>query len=366
MNYWTSSRRRMTMLTVAGLAVLVGASTITYVAARPSPADEPVITLGTTNASESPAAGGSGSPAPGGSGSPAPDGSGYGYRRSTSPDRTEIISSSGHPVAIMTDGARTAHIYGPSRTFEEPRFTNTTVETNFWVRLAPQTWHAGAEKEPWFTDWFATARTDRSPDVLAVAAEYLDGAPAKKDKEGRQYTGDASFGPKDPSDPDGRAERSDFYDYLGVPWTFPDGKKGVPEPARKLALDCSGYLRMVYGYRLGYPLRVTNTPGEGLPRRAQAMADFGPGVQLMPNTGGRARGLDRLLPGDLLFLNAGPMLDGHIEHSGIYLGVDDRGNHRFFSSRAQPDGPTMGDLAGEPVLDGRGYWAERFRTAWRL
>jgi NlpC/P60 family len=373
-NHWKSSRKRTTLLTVAGLTLVIAASTITYVWARPSPGDQPVITLGTANASDSPAAGGSGSPAPGGSGNPAPggsgsgapDGSGFSYRRLTAPDRTEIVSSSGKPVAIMTDGARTTHIYGPPRTFKEPRFTNTTIETNFWVRLAPQVWQAGAEKQQWFIHWFARARTDRSPDVLAVAMEYLDGAPAKKDKDGRQYTGDASFGPRDPADPDGRSERSDFYDYLGVQWTFPDGKKGVPEQGRKLALDCSGYLRMVYGYRLGYPLRLTNTPGEGLPRRAYAMAEVGPGVQLMPNSGGRARGVNKLLPGDLLFFNAGPVLDGHIEHSGIYLGVDDRGNHRFLSSRAQMDGPTMGDTAGEPLLDGSGYWAERFRTARRL
>ena len=358
MNFRTSSRKRTTLLTVAGLTVLLGAGTTTYVAARPSPADQPVITLGTTKASDS--------PAPAGSGSPGPDGSGYSYRRATSPNRTEIISSSGQRVAIMTDGARTAHIYGPSRTFEEPHFTNTTVETNFWVRLAPHVWRAGAEKQQWFIDWLATARNDRSPDVLAIAMEYLHDAPAKRDKDGRQFSGDASFGPVDPADPDGRAERSDFYDYLGEPWTFPYGRKGAPEKARKLALDCSGYLRMVYGYRLGYPLRLTNTPGVGLPRRAYAMAGVGPGLQLMPNSGGRARGLDRLLPGDLLFFNAGPVLDGHIEHSAIYLGVDDRGNHRFLSSRAQTDGPTMGDVAGEPVLDGNGYWAERFRTARRL
>ncbi|SCL27728.1 Cell wall-associated hydrolase, NlpC family [Micromonospora rhizosphaerae] len=350
MKYRTYLRRRGVLLTIAVLALLVGASTTTYVVARPSPADQPVLTLGGAKAD----------------GGPARGAAGYTYQRSKDPDRTEIIDSSGEPVAVMTDGARTAHIYGPPRTFEEPRFTDAKIETKMWVRLAPQAWHAGAEQETWFIDWLAAARKDRSPDVLAIAFEYVDGAPVKKDNQGQQYSGDASFGPPDPADPEGRAERSDFYDYLGMGWTFLDGKIGAPDPARALALDCSGFLRMVYGHRLGYPLRGTNTPGEGLPRRAYAMAEFGPGVQLMPNTGQRARGIDRLLPGDLVFFNAQPIPTGQIDHSGIYLGLDDGGHHRFISSRSQTDGPTMGDLSGEPLLDGVGYWPDRFRTARRI
>ncbi|SCG72552.1 C40 family peptidase [Micromonospora inositola] len=350
MDYRTYLRRPTVLLTVAGFALLIVASAIIYVVARPSPSDQPVLTLGGAKAAEGSALGASG----------------YTYHRSTGPDRTEIIDSSGQPVATMTDGARTVQLNGPSRTFEEPRFTDAKIDTNVWVRLAPQAWHAGAEQEKWFTDWLVAARQDRSPDVLAIAFEYVDGAPVKKDNQGQQYSGDASFGPPDPLDPDGRAERSDFYDYLEMPWTFLDGKLGMPDPERKLSLDCSGFLRMVYGHRLGYPLRGSNTPGEGLPRRATAMAAVGPGVQLMPNSGQRARGMDRLLPGDLVFFNAQPIPSGQIDHSGIYLGLDDGGHHRFISSRSQTDGPTMGDLSGVPILDGTGYWPDRWRTARRL
>ncbi|MGN9807400.1 NlpC/P60 family protein [Micromonospora sp. L32] len=342
--------RRPAVSSVIGLVLLITASMLTYLVARPSPADERELTLGLAKATEGQAAGASG----------------YHYQRSSEPDRTEIIDSSGEPVAVMTDGARTAHIYGPSRTFEEPSFTDAKVETDMWVRLAPQPWRAGAEQEQWFIDWFAAARRDRSPDVLAISFEYVDGAPVKRDNQGQQYSGDASFGPPDPADPDGRQERSDFYDYLGLPWSFLDGKAAVPEPQRKLALDCSGYLRMVYGHRLGYPLRGTNTPGEGLPRRAYAMAELGPGVQLMPNSGQRARGIDKLLPGDLVFFNAQPVPNRQIDHSGIYLGIDDGGHHRFISSRSQTDGPTMGDVSGAPLLDGVGYWPDRWLTARRL
>ncbi|RZU76344.1 NlpC/P60 family protein [Micromonospora kangleipakensis] len=350
MEYRRYLRRPNLLLTIALFAVVVAASGITYVVARPSPADQPEVTLGGAKAE----------------GGPAHGASGYTYQRSKEPDRTEIIDSSGEPVAVMTDGARTGHIYGPARTFEEPRFTDAKVESNMWVRIAPQEWRAGAEQERWFVDWLAAARKDRSPDVLAIALEYTHGAPAKKDNQGRQYSGDASFGPPDPLDPDGRQERSDFYDYLQAPWTFLDGKIEVPSPERELALDCSGYLRMVYGHRLGYPLLGTNSPGDGLPRRAYAMAEFGPGVQLMPNSGQRARGIDKLLPGDLVFFNAQPVPNRQIDHSGIYLGLDDGGHHRFISSRSQTDGPTMGDLSGAPLLDGVGYWPDRWLTSRRI
>jgi cell wall-associated NlpC family hydrolase len=297
---------------------------------------------------------------------PAQAGQAYGFQRLSDPDRTVMTDADGKVLAVMTDGARTVHLVGPPRVFAEPRFTDATVTTEFWVRLAPREWRAGAESEDWFVEWVDQALRDRSPDVLAVAMEYTYGAPPRTDGDGMQFAGDASFGPLSPDDPDGRAENSDFYDYLGVPWQFPDGIRERPDPAHVRSLDCSGFLRMVYGYRLGYPLLGGNEPGPGLPRRAYAMAASGPGVQLMPNTGKRPRDLDMLLPGDLLFLNAGPTTGAHIEHSGIYLGVDDRGHLRFVSSRSQANGPTMGDLAGESILDGTGYWATRLRTARRI
>lgn len=348
MNYRTYSRSQAVLITIAAFGLLAGGGLLTYVAAR-SAMPEPIeLSLGSQVALAAPAAA-----------------SGYGYRRLTDPDRTQLVDDAGDVVAIMTDGARTVHIVGPERTFAEPRFTKAKVHTRFWPRLAPREWHKGAEKEKWFTDWFPKARRDRSPDVLAVAREYTYVTPPAKDKDGLQYSGDAAFGPLSDIDPDGRAENSDFYDYLGLSWEFPD-KKEKPSPTHILSLDCSGFLRMVYGYRLGYPLRGTNRPGPGLPRRATAMASVGPGALLMPNTGKRARELDRLLPGDLLFFNAGSVQGANIEHSGMYLGVDDRGHHRFISSRSTANGPTMGDLGGESILDGTGYWAQRWRTARRL
>ncbi|SCL16406.1 C40 family peptidase [Micromonospora inyonensis] len=348
MNYRTYSQTQAALVTLAAFALLTGAGFVTYLVARPS-TDRIVLSLGAAAVPQSMVR----------------TDTGYSYRRLSAPGRTQIVDASGQVLATMTDGARTVHLHGPERIFAEPRFTKAKVHTDLWVRLAPKEWYAGAEQDAWFTTWFGKARADRSPDVLGVAMEYTYVSSPKKDAQGRQYSGDAAFGPLSDSDPDGRAENSDFYDYLGISWTFPD-KKEKPAAAHIRSLDCSGFLRMVYGYRLGYPLRGTNEAGPGLPRRAYAMASVGPGAQLMPNTGKRARDLDRLLPGDLLFFNAGPVQGANIEHSGMYLGVDDRGHHRFISSRTTANGPTMGDLGGESTLDGTGYWATRFRTARRI
>ena len=60
---------------------------------------------------------------------------------------------------------------------------------------------------------------------------------------------------------------SDFYDYLGIPWTFPDTVTRRPEKDRARSVDSSGYVRLVYGYRSGIPLNSRdNAEGSGLQR----------------------------------------------------------------------------------------------------
>jgi cell wall-associated NlpC family hydrolase len=286
------------------------------------------------------------------------------FKRLTDPARTAAVDAAGRTVAVLTDGARTVRLTGPVRTFKEPKFTSATVSTDAWVRLAPQEWKAGEENAAWFRPWLAGALAETGPDALAIATQYLFGMPEQKDDKGVRFAGDADFGPFSDTDPDGRAENSDFFDYLGITYKFPDGGRSTPQPDRFGDLDCSGYLRMVYGYRLGYPVRSANTAGVGLPRRAFAMAQFGPGVPVIENRGSAA--LARLQPGDLLFFDLDPADGTQADHSGIYLGLDDAGHHRFLSSRSKANGPTFGDFGGAAILDGSGHFAARFRTARRL
>ncbi|WP_309112670.1 NlpC/P60 family protein [Saccharothrix sp.] len=286
------------------------------------------------------------------------------YERVDGPSRTVVRDQDGDVVAVFTDDARTVLVNGPRRTFSEPAATPAKVNTSAWVRLSPQPWRAGAENDAWFRDWFAAARLDTSPDVLEVAAQYIAGAPAETDAKGVRFRGDASFGPVKASGA-GRQEQSDFYDYLGVPWQFPGGPSVRPEQSRYGAVDCSGYVRLVFGYRLGMPLLGTNTAGPGLPRRAYALSRFGPGVQLVADEGRRATDYGVLQPGDLVFFEVEDDPDT-LDHVGIYLGLDDRGKHRFISSRERVNGPTMGDVGGTSLLDDGGHYSKAWRSARRL
>lgn len=344
----TNGARRRTVLTVVALLVVLAlvAMVLTRLLGESPPGHKVSVASATTPAAR---------PAP------AAD---LTFERLTHPARTVVHAVDGATLAVFTDGARTVAVTGTERIFEEPGYTDATVTTTTWVRLAPAPWASGAEKKPWFRSWLDRALADSSPDVLAVATEYFADAPDHVDAEGRRYAGNASFGPE--ASGGSRLEASDFYDYLGVSWAFKDGVKERPATKRLHALDCSGYIRMVFGYRLGYPLLGSNTRGAGLPRRAYAMAEFGPGPLLIPDRGRKPQevAFKALQPGDLLFFStdAQPGLD----HSAIYLGVDSDGMHRFMSSRSKPDGPTMGDLAGPSILDGDGLFANNFRAARRI
>jgi cell wall-associated NlpC family hydrolase len=289
---------------------------------------------------------------------------GYTFERLENPPRTIARDAKSVVAATMTDGARTVVLTGPSRTFSEPKATTAQVTTNAWVRLAPQAWQKGGESAEWFRPWLTNALSDNSPDALAVAMEYLDGAAAQKDTEGTRFRGDAAFGPVAATGA-GRLERSDFYDYLGVPWNFADGTRAKPDTKHYGAVDCSGFVRLVYGYRMEYPLLGTNSPGPGLPRRAYAIAEFGPGITPVANTGRRSTAYNALQPGDLVFFEVEGGAD-ELDHTGIYLGTDSDGRHRFMSSRERINGPTLGDVGGTSLLDDGGMYSRGFRAARRI
>jgi cell wall-associated NlpC family hydrolase len=284
------------------------------------------------------------------------------FDRLENPGRTVVRNQTG-VIATFTDGARTVALTGPARTFTEPRFTDATVTTTTWVRLAPQAWAPGEEKAEWFAQWFDAARKDTSPDMFDVAMQYFDGAAAEKNDDGLQVRGDAIFGPVAPAGY-ARLEQSDFLDYLGISYSFPDTDKKA-KPAHRGALDCSGFVRMVYGYRLGYPLLGTNNGGPGLPRRAYAIAERGPGVALIPNTQTRVTAYDALQPGDLVFFEVEGGAD-ELDHVGIFVGIDSTGHYRFMSSRERANGPTFGDLGGTSLLDDGGMYSRAWRAARRI
>ena len=66
---------------------------------------------------------------------------------------------------------------------------------------------------------------------------------------GLQLAGDASYGPLKDGE---REEGPDFNDYLGIEWVYPE-QVDKPEKRQRHCLDCSGFIRMVWGYRRHLP-----------------------------------------------------------------------------------------------------------------
>lgn len=270
-------------------------------------------------------------------------------------------------VATLTAGARTAVFAGPRRRFAEPSTTAAVVESTTWVRIAPQAWQPGPQVPEALARWLLAEldRDDPRVDVLAAAMQYLPDAPGLRDERGVRYAGDAGFGYVHSRD---ERDGADFYDYLEIPWDFPDAGTVKPSARWDRDLDCSGYIRLIYGYRFGIPLlnQTAATTVDGLPRTAASMAAYARSVVI---AAGRSPSrpptdLSAMQPGDLVFfaLHDDPAL---ITHSGIYIGDDADGGMRFVSSRGTVDGPTFGDVRGDGVLDS-GYFGKRLRRVIRL
>jgi len=280
---------------------------------------------------------------------------------------TEIRDTGGKWLGTFTPGAYTVLLAGPRRSFSEGE---ASVSHAKWVRAYPRPF-AGTVDGQWLQRALA-ANQARVPDVLAIAMQYIRGAPAKHEG-GLQIAGDAHYGPKGP---DGkRLERSDFNDYLGITWTYPDEPPDPPEAKRLHCLDCSGYMRMIWGFRhhlpgAGYrdqvPLsRSSRLDRTTIPRRSFQIFKSAPGIVVLPR-GTAPPDPSRLQIGDLVFFDADPDDGPRIDHLGMYLGRDLDGRHRFISSRKTRNGPTLADTGGPSLLDGTGLYARSFCAARRL
>jgi cell wall-associated NlpC family hydrolase len=303
---------------------------------------------------------------------------GYITHTLANPARVEVRDATSTWLATFTQNARTVSLLGPLRTFSNSTGT-VNVSHTVWVRLLP-TPFANTVDSAWLDQALAAnlAPGDVSWDVLAIAMQYVYGAPTLVNGFGGQIGGDASYGPYpsgDTSKP--RQPGSDFNDYLGVIQYY-DGVADDPEGTQKGCLDCSGFVRMVYGYRLGLPLTIDPVVGK-LPRRAYQMADAALGIVTIPNMHVQATNLAALVAGDLVFFGGNAASDGGdsgggtgadpIHHVGIYVGTEANGDYRFLSSRKSLDGPSLGNGAsgGKSILNGTlELYATSFRMALRV
>src|SRR5262245_58061637 len=112
-------------------------------------------------------------------------------QRCASPDRTEVRDSKNKWLATLTDGGYTVTLSGPERTFTEQTAADSVAHSG-WVRTLPEPF-AGSVNTTWLTDALK-ANKKAVPDVLAIAMQYIAGAPLIF--EGTlQIAGDASYGP---------------------------------------------------------------------------------------------------------------------------------------------------------------------------
>jgi len=282
----------------------------------------------------------------------------YHLKQLSDPARTQVMDLDGHWLATFTDHAYTVTLLGAKRSFTEPSAKDPVTST-VWVRVLAEPFNGTVDEH-----WLSQALSDHSPDVLAIAMQYITGAQPITNKDGLQIAGKASYGPI--KEDDTREEGGDFNDYLGIAWKF-NGKTHQPDPAFSKSLDCSGFMRMVWGYRSGLPLTYTPDGGVSIPRHSWDILASGPGVMIIPDVDDtQITDFSRLETGDLVFFHAKTEShDPQIDHVGMYLGKDTGGNDRFISSRQKIDGPTMGDIGGGSILNGKGLYASSFRGARR-
>lgn len=298
----------------------------------------------------------------------------FAYQALTEPDRIRVTEN-GASVATFTIGCYTVTLAGPRRTFSETFRSGGATQTvsvthSTWVRAAPGPVDANID-ERWLSHALA-ANQAGTPDALAIATQYIKGAPPILLGD-LQIAGDASYGPLLPNGK--RDEGSDFNDYLGLRWLYPADEPDKPETAQHRCLDCSGYMRMVWGYRHqlpdgGYldtiPLSRRPQSNTTLPRRSFEIYEGATGVILIEDAGTQATDLNILDAGDLLFFDIDDDDGTRLDHVGMYLGIDSSGKHRFISSRKTANGPTLADVGGRSILDGTGTFARGFRAARRV
>ncbi|MFC8508519.1 NlpC/P60 family protein [Streptomyces sp. NPDC057411] len=225
------------------------------------------------------------------------------------------------------------------------------VTHDTWVRVLPEpfagSWTPAVEQQ--IRAWAG----DTSPDVLTYSSMFRAFAPAITDpaRGGAQVLGESGYSAADPVT-GLRNVGPDFHEYMGIDnWPFPNGEVGTLEQEGRY-LDCSGFVRMVYGYHMGIPMVLEKDFVNGnLPRKSKDQASSGPGVKIADGGVGTIPPLDGLRIGDAVFFDTDETSDagGHI---GIYMGLDLNGHRRFVSSRKTPNGPTLSDLGGKSILDG--------------
>jgi hypothetical protein len=238
-----------------------------------------------------------------------------------------------------------------------------TITHDTWVRLHPTAkgWNgtcANGVLDSSSVAWLTTARLDSSDDPLSTAMQYTNGGSFDAD-----YSPGESMPGADLTDYRQQRLYSDFDSAWEDP-PYPDWGPGF--------LDCSGYMREVWGYRQGYawhvwpksrPNSYSYAQDGAIWRISQDQFFNGPGVVVSdyPKTSGgspdwSARNVqyDVLRIGDIVFFHTSSTND--VTHEGMYMGLDGAGRRRVLSSRFSTYGPSINfsddSSQGDAILDG--------------
>lgn len=248
--------------------------------------------------------------------------------------------------------------------------TPPTVASSSYVYLMPTAYLGFLDVT--VADWLTETLASSDPDLLSTAMNYITGGAT-----------DADYGPLySPGrvwdvghvDDGTRQEGADWNDYLGVTGSYPDLTIPATDNAEAHqlgCLDCSGYVRMVFGNIFGMPMALDDSAdynGLRIPRVSGDIIASGPGNVIAE---GAPPVLTAIQPGDILGWDADTSNpdeeEGQIDHIGIYLGEDQDGQHRFLSSRKTANGPTLGDLGGPSIIgNGTGLYARSLRIIRRF
>lgn len=311
---------------------------------------------------------------------PCPEDATFTFSRDDARNRT-LASIGATNVAVFTDDAFTVSYTGASRTWTSGSAVTVTHTT--WVRTLPRPFAAtgpDAFSNAELTEWLNAARAvscGDSPeaDILDMASEYDEGSP-RIPATGPLVSSDAGY-----------VLGADFHDYLGISWAPPDGSNRPADPSQAGMLDCSGYVRLLFGHRNNFPsadydaalpLSLKARSGH-IPRESHDIFQSGPGRKIIEfRTGGQpsAAELADLRIGDLVFFDGQNRTSGatwqYITHLGIYVGEDTNGRSRFLSSRDSLSGPTMANsssgwsIFASPGTSPSTYYLNRFRAARRF
>lgn len=302
------------------------------------------------------------------------------FTYATSGDIT-TASISGVVVAWFTKGSYSVRMTGASRTLSSNVTGVPTITSTNWVRTLATPFDPATMTTTARSAWLNAARavncSTGTSDVLAIAYEYVEGK-----------TKNAAY-----------ALGADFHDYLGTSWDPIDGNIVAADAKQLGDLDCSGFVRLVWGSRSNFtynnvsakiPLSLYSYAG-ALPRASKDQYQYGPGKAVIPfrtqasgaaafNGYPTATELSKLQAGDMVFFDStcdytvtspscGTTWEA-IAHAGIFTGVDSAGNYRFISSRQTADGPTVANTGGWSVFNNAtgisGSYHKRFRAARRL